>query len=251
LSPQNHTPSRFFSQFRQTGALTKTERILKFVAANKASRSEAVESTYFKRFRMDVDLATPRRAIPLRPSYRFVPWNEALVDVHARAKFRSFRDEIDALVFPCLGSFEGCRRLMREIRNKPGFLPHATWLIAFGRSPEDLQWCGTIQGVAAPGGAGLIQNIGVVPGHRGLGLGTCLIEHALAGFRQHGLRTASLEVTADNSRAVRLYQRLGFRRARTVYKVVDGCTVDQRPADVDEMSTPAGRCASAATTALS
>jgi len=195
-----------------------------------------VESTYFKRFRMNADLSPDRRPAPIRPGYRFVPWNEALVDVHARAKFRSFRDEIDAVVFPCLSSFEGCQRLMREIRNKPGFLPHATWLIACGRSPEDLHWCGTIQGVAAPGGLGLIQNIGVVPGHRGLGLGTCLIEQALDGFRRHGLRAASLEVTADNGRAIRLYHRLGFRRTRTVYKVVDGRTVDECPVGVDDMS---------------
>lgn len=237
-------------QSRSTGALTKTERILKFGTSH-PPRSEALDSTYFKRFRMDADLTLPRRPAPLRPGYRFVPWNEALVDVHARAKFRSFRDEIDALVFPCLGSFEGCRRLMREIRNKPGFLPHATWLIAFGRSPEDLQWCGTIQGVAAAGGSGLIQNIGVVPGHRGLGLGTCLIEQALEGFRQHGLRVASLEVTADNCRAVRLYQRLGFRRLRTVYKVVDGCTVDERPSGIDHMSAPVGQGVSTATVAVS
>ena len=230
--------------------MTKTERILKFDASH-PPWSDTVDSTYFKRFRMDVDLRVPRQPVPLRPDYRFVPWNEALVDVHARAKFRSFRDEIDALVFPCLGSFEGCRRLMREIRNKPGFLPHATWLIAFGRSPEDLQWCGTIQGVAATGGSGLIQNIGVVPGHRGLGLGTCLIEQALEGFRQHGLRVGSLEVTADNCRAVRLYQRLGFRRSRTVYKVVDGCTVDERPAGIDAMSAPVEQSVSAASAAVS
>lgn len=190
-----------------------------------------MDTSYFKRFRMDTDLAVARRGDGLRPGYRFVPWNEALVDVHARAKFRAFRDEIDAVVFPCLGSLEGCRRLMREIRNKPGFLPQSTWLIAFGRSPEELQWCGTIQGVVDRGGCGLIQNIGIVPGHRGIGLGTCLIEQALLGFRQHGLRTASLEVTADNGRAVRLYQRLGFRRVRTVYKVVDGGTTDFCPDD--------------------
>lgn len=237
-------------QSSSTGALTKTDCTRKF-GGFQPPRSEALDSTYFKRFRMDADLTLPRRPAPMRPGYRFVPWNEALVDVHARAKFRSFRDEIDALVFPCLGSFEGCRRLMREIRNKPGFLPHATWLIAFGRSPEDLQWCGTIQGVAAAGGSGLIQNIGVVPGHRGLGLGTCLIEQALEGFRQHGLRVASLEVTADNCRAVRLYQRLGFRRFRTVYKVVDGCTVNERPAGIDHMSAPVGQDVSTASAAVS
>jgi ribosomal protein S18 acetylase RimI-like enzyme len=31
-------------------------------------------------------------------------------------------------------------------------------------------------------------------------------------------------VTADNVRAVHLYQRLGFRRAKTIYKVVDGAS---------------------------
>jgi len=173
-----------------------------------------VYSTYFKRFRMEADLAPAAGGPALPPGYRFVSWSEPLADVHARTKFRAF-------VFPCLGSLEGCRRLMREIRGKSGFLPAATWLIACGTSPESLQWCGTIQGVVERGGGGMIQNVGVVPGHRGLGLGRCLVERAMAGFRMHGLRRASLEVTVDNARAVRLYQRLGFRRRRTVYKVVE------------------------------
>jgi ribosomal protein S18 acetylase RimI-like enzyme len=183
---------------------------------------------YFKRFRMAADLLRIRRPAPLPSGYRFVPWNEALLDVHARTKYHAFRDEIDAVVFPCLGDPEGCRRLMREIRDKAGFLPLATWLIVRGDSPAAVDWCGTIQGVVDETGAGSIQNIGIVPGHRGIGLGTALIERALAGFRDWGAARATLEVTADNSGAVRLYQRLGFRRQRTVYKVVDG--VAERPA---------------------
>lgn len=189
-------------------------------------------STYFKRFRMDADLSAPRRPLPLPAGYRFVSWNEALLDVHARTKHRSFHGEIDALVFPCLGNIEGCRRLMREIRNKPGFLPAATWLVVRNDAVGELEWCGTIQGVVDKLGVGSIQNIGVVPTHRGFGLGTCLIEQALAGFRGQGLRRAFLEVTAENSGAVRLYQRLGFRRTKTIYKVVEaaGCTVDSAAA---------------------
>lgn len=180
-----------------------------------------MKSTYFKRFRMDVDLTLARRAPGPPAGYRFVAWNEALLDVHARTKFRSFRTEIDATVFPCLGDLDGCRRLMREIRGKSGFLPTATWLLVCNDAYGDLEWCGTIQGVVDRLGSGSIQNIGVVPAHRGRGLGTSLIEQALAGFRSHGLRRASLEVTASNSRAVRLYQQLGFRKAKTVYKVTD------------------------------
>ena len=45
---------------------------------------------------------------------------------------------------------------------------------------------------------------------------------ALEGFYQVGLRRAYLEVTAENSGAVRLYRSVGFRRAKTLYKAVDG-----------------------------
>lgn len=191
-----------------------------------------MESSYFKRFRMESELSVRRPSgcrpgLPpgcqpsLPPGYRFVAWNDALIDVHARTKFRAFRDEIDAVVFPCLGELEGCRRLMREIRGKSGFLPDASWLIAWGRSPEELAWCGTIQAVCERPLVGMIQNVGVVPEHRGRGLGAALVQQAMLGFREYGLRRASLEVTVQNGRAVDLYHRLGFRRARTVYKLVD------------------------------
>lgn len=197
-----------------------------------------MESTYFKRYRMEVDLGLPRFAPALPPGYRFVAWSDSLLDVHARTKHRAFRDEIDAEVFSCLGDLEGCRRLMHEIRGKRGFLPLATWLIARGTSPADLHWCGTIQGVVDGHGVGMIQNVGVVPGHRGLGLGTCLVERALAGFRARGLAAASLEVTADNTRSVKLYQRLGFRRTKTLYKAGEAASLP--PAGV-----PAGAVAAA------
>ena len=44
---------------------------------------------------------------------------------------------------------------------------------------------------------------------------------ALTGFRQRGLRRATLEVTAQNVGAIRLYQRLGFRKIKTVYKAAE------------------------------
>jgi len=209
--------------------LTILERILKVSATERSRRTDQraeapVQSTYFKRFRMEADLGLAQTASALPPGYRFVAWNEAMIDAHARTKFWAFRDELDAIVFSCLGSLDGCRRLMREIRGKSGFLPAATWLIARGSTPESLQWCGTIQGVAEKHGVGMIQNVGIVPGHCGLGLGRCLVERALAGFRMHGLGRAGLEVTVDNARAMRLYQRLGFRRTHTVYKVVEAAT---------------------------
>ncbi len=173
--------------------------------------------TYYKRFRMEVDLDGSPPAPSLPRSFRWVSWDEGLLDLHAEVKYLSFRDEIDAQVFPCLGDRQGCQRLMREIRLKPGFLPEATWLIA---GPEG--YCGTVQGVMDRGPIGAIQNLGVVPNYRGQGLGRALVRQALEGFYQAGLRRAYLEVTAENSSAIRIYRTLGFRRSKTLYKAVDG-----------------------------
>lgn len=173
--------------------------------------------TYYKRFRMEVDLDQSTRPAELPLPFRWVAWRESLLDLHAEVKFLSFRDEIDAHVFPCLGDRFGCQRLMREIRRKPGFLPNSTWLIA---CPEG--FCGTVQGVIDRGPIGAIQNVGVVPSYRGLGLGRALVRQALEGFYRAGLRRAYLEVTAENSHAVMLYREVGFRRSKTLYKAVDG-----------------------------
>ncbi len=234
--------------------------------------------TYFKRFRMEITLHADLFPAPDPPlGYRLVPWHPELIPHHARVKYRSFRDEIDSQVFPCLGELIGCQRLMEDIAAKPGFVPRATWLAlaepsisgqspgqarhAFryerdgsyfdvtsspgsaahpeslasdGRrslAPTDLsgnadstdkaEYCGTIQGIGDDLACGCIQNLGVIPGHRGAGLGRALLLKSLEGFWQAGYAVASLEVTAQNVLALDLYRKLGFRRVKTVYKAVE------------------------------
>lgn len=167
-----------------------------------------------------------RRRLPAPPSlgngYRFVAWRSDLVEAHADTKYRSFRWEIDSEVFSCLGEYSGCHRLMREISQRRGFLPETTWLIEYA-NPETGQSenCGTIQGIRTSHGVGNIQNVGTTPDHRGRGIGEALVTRALIGFQEAGVRNVLLEVTARNEVAVRLYRRLGFRHAKTVYKSVD------------------------------
>jgi ribosomal protein S18 acetylase RimI-like enzyme len=178
---------------------------------------------YYKRYRMEIDL-TRHELIPspVPNGYLFVPWEPALLDAFSQAKYLSFRNEMDSKVFPCLGEFEGCRRLMAEIARKPGFLPGATWLIVHAPAKDARQtYCGTVQGIRDQHGFGAIQNIGVTPEHRCFGLGTGLLVHALYGFRQAGIRRAYLEVTAQNDGAIRLYRRVGFAAVKTVYKAVE------------------------------
>lgn len=184
--------------------------------------------TYFKRFRMEVNLDTFHLEEPaLPPGYRLLPWKDSLLESHSEVKFKCFRAEIDASVFPCLGEREGCRRLMQEIASRANFVPSATWLIEYfpdqARRPEP---CGTIQGLIDDFGLGAIQNVGITPGHRGMGLGSLLLYHSLAGFRAAGMRQVFLEVTAQNTGALRLYERLGFRTTKTVYKAAEVASVE-------------------------
>ncbi len=176
--------------------------------------------SYFKRFRMELALAEMPPVPELPAGYAWLPWGECLADVHADTLHASFRNEIDAQVFPSLGDPVGCRCLMFEIARKPGFLPEATWLIASESGPV-----ATVQGVRDRSGLGAIQNLGVAPGHRGRGLGEALLLKALLGFRCCGLQTALLEVTARNDPAVRLYRRVGFRCRKTLYKAVEVAAV--------------------------
>ncbi|HEX5103583.1 MAG TPA: GNAT family N-acetyltransferase [Pirellulaceae bacterium] len=175
--------------------------------------------TYFRRFRMEYDLSRPLFEEPRLPDgYSLVPWDDELLETHAEVKFRCFRSELDANVFPSLGARDGCRRLMSEIAQRQGFVPEATWLLqswpADDRKPE---LCGTIQGVADDK-LGAIQNIGITPAHRGKGLGSLLVWHSLAGFVRAGIPRVYLEVTAQNAGACRLYRRLGFQQTKVVYK---------------------------------
>jgi len=178
---------------------------------------------YFKRFKMEIALSHWRPTeVAIPEGYELVRWRAGLEEKHAIAQYQCFRFEIDANVFPCLGNEDGCLRLMNEISRRDGFLGEATWLVRYRPAGERrYDYCGTIQGVLERKGVGSIQNVGVAPDHRGLGLGSALVVHSLRGFAHHGVKRVSLEVTADNLGALRLYRRLGFVRMRTVYKAAD------------------------------
>jgi GNAT superfamily N-acetyltransferase len=178
--------------------------------------------TYYKRFRMEIDLRQMRLNEPTLPAgYEWVAWQPDILERHALAKFESFRSEIDSDVFPSLGNPAGCRNLMSEIVQRATFVPAATWLIACRVATGQCEDCGTIQGLVQAGEWGAIQNVGVAPEYRGLGLGRALVFRSLAGFQAAGVQRVYLEVTACNLAAVQLYRSVGFRLARTTYKAVD------------------------------
>ena len=154
--------------------------------------------------------------------YRLHAWRPSILAEHAKVKYESFRNEMDANVFPCLGDPEGCHRLMREISRRAGFVPEATWLLTHQASADStMEPIATVQGISDNPSIGLIQNIGVVQEYRGLGLGSLIVRKSLEGFQSFGAKIVTLEVTTQNEAAIRLYQRLGFTIQKTVYKSIN------------------------------
>ncbi|MBI1348906.1 GNAT family N-acetyltransferase [bacterium] len=178
---------------------------------------------YYKRYRMECDLTQGAISIPALPEdYVWQNWRAGCEDRHAWVKLQSFREEVDATVFECLGDYQGCLHLMRDIAGQDGFLSDATWLISlFNPADGKREDCGTIQAVALTETLASIQNVGVTPMHRGLGLGRALVSRCLAECQAAGLHRIGLEVTAGNLAAVHLYRTLGFKVTRTMYRTVD------------------------------
>ncbi len=180
-------------------------------------------TTYFKRLRMEINLRRTELPEPTLPEgYEWRGWHPVLSEAHAIAKCLSFQGELDSHIFASLSSLPGCRRLISDISLRRGFVPLATWLIVQPATEfRRITPCATIQGVTQGWWTGSIQNVGVVPEHRGLGLGQALVVQSLLGFRQNGHKRVFLQVTAENSPAIELYSRIGFRHTRTTYKQVD------------------------------
>ena len=177
--------------------------------------------TYFKRYRMELRLdRVPLDKIVVPEGFAILPWSPSLLSHHAEVKFASFSREIDTHVFPCLGEKDGCKHLMREIINRGNFVAQATWLaVRQNEFNVELQACGTVQGLLASPREGAIQNLGVHPEFRNMGIGKTLLLHALRGFREVGCMFANLEVTVQNTAAIRLYERYGFQKVETLFKV--------------------------------
>src|SRR5436190_23999397 len=99
----------------------------------------AVGISYFKRFKMEIDLAgLPGPVWPI--GFHPVGWRRDLIDMHADVLCGCFAGEVDSHVFPSLASREGCVGLMTEIARRSAFIPEATWLVLGPEGP-----CGTIQ----------------------------------------------------------------------------------------------------------
>ena len=71
------------------------------------------------------------------------------------------------------------------------------------------------------GTSGFLQRLGVDPNHRRAGIGSDLVNDALAWARQTGARSMLVNTQESNERAVALYEHLGFTLVQEQLKVLE------------------------------
>lgn len=117
------------------------------------------------------------------------------------------------------------RWLHSEVRSIPNALAFVQSALHGGYGATRASFCRVVkrEGRVAAGlvgteivpGTGFVLQVAVRRANQGRGLGTLLMKEVAQCFSESGLARMALGVTADNP-ARRLYERLGFRRLRTV-----------------------------------
>lgn len=165
---------------------------------------------YMRQF-MLLELATTNfSAAPLSVGLRIERWNERAMQACARLIHLCYASHIDGEINDQYRSEAGATKFLKNIvllRGCGQFQPEASFLL---RSPAEDRLVGVVLTSAVANGVGHTTQICVLPGYQGKGLGRRLMETSIEALRARGFHALSLTVTAANSTAVRLYERLGF-----------------------------------------
>jgi ribosomal protein S18 acetylase RimI-like enzyme len=157
---------------------------------------------------MVLDLARSVIGAPTVPDVRLRHLRREDLDAAAAVVHESHLGSIDAALNLTYATPAHCRVFVDTIVLRAGcgrFDPDSS-LIA--ESADGV--VGVVLGSRLSRDNGHICQVSVRRDVQRAGLGSALVLRALESFRRQGLRWASLSVTVDNERALRLYRRLGF-----------------------------------------
>ena len=171
--------------------------------------------THVRNF-MELDLEMVDRLPPGR-SHKHIAidsWAERRQDEAATLIAGAYQGHIDSEINDQYRSPAGARRFLLNIVQYPGcgsFFQPASY-VAVDSHMHRLS--GICLASLVHADVGHITQVCVSNAVRGSGVGYELLRHSLVSLRKHACRKASLTVTAANTDAVHLYERMGFRRLR-------------------------------------
>jgi len=158
---------------------------------------------------------------PLSEGLRLEPWDDRWFEPCARLIQRCYTGHIDAEINDQYRSEAGALRFLKNIVILPGcgtFQPQASFVVRLAR-PNGAQGENDLVAVALNSsvshGVGHTTQICVLPEYRQQALGRRLMAATIQALRAARCHALSLTVTSQNTRAVRLYEQIGFRTIKT------------------------------------
>ena len=162
--------------------------------------------------RLPIEFPLKQRAIA--PRICILPWQEHYQEGAAQLISTAYRGHVDSEINDQYRSMVGARKFLFNIIQFPGcgnFFQAAS-LVAFDSER------GTLVGMCLASlvgeESGHITQICVSKDWQGRGLGYELLRQSLELLRQRAVKKVSLTVTSENTRALGLYERMGFRKTR-------------------------------------
>jgi len=166
----------------------------------------------FLSVRMPLEFPLKPKAID--PRISILPWQEHYQEGAAQLISTAYRGHVDSEINDQYRSLAGARKFLFNIIQFPGcgnFLQAAS-LVAFDTER------GSIAGICLASlvgeQSGHITQICVLKDWQGRGLGYELLRQSLELLRQREVTKVSLTVTSENTQALELYERVGFRKTR-------------------------------------
>lgn len=167
----------------------------------------------FPRLFMELDLgAVPpsARQAPISPGSPLRRWSSTDYQAAAELIHACYAGHVDAHINDQYRSLHGSLRFLHNIVRFPGcgvFEGDQSWVIKDGTGGR---LAGVILVSRVDDDVAHVTQLCVIPERRGQQLGALLLEQCMNHLRQAGYAAISLTVTADNQKAVRLYEDHGF-----------------------------------------
>jgi ribosomal protein S18 acetylase RimI-like enzyme len=171
-------------------------------------RKDAVE--IFPRLFMEGPLEGSRLLPPRDGEFSIIGWTERRQDECAALISAAYRDHVDSRINDQYRSASGARRFLSNIIQYPGcgsFLQPASFLLL---DPETGRVAGLCLASLVAPEIGHITQICVSPSWQSKGAGYELLRRSMLALADRGCQQVSLTVTAANTNAVGLYERVGF-----------------------------------------
>jgi ribosomal protein S18 acetylase RimI-like enzyme len=167
---------------------------------------------YWREF-LRSNLCQSRPPEPTAPSVSLEPWQATHLAEAAAILQAAYAGGIEAEILTLYRSLDGCRAVLDSIVNQGscGVLVPEASVLAGDRGRR--LGCVVVTEVA-PRQAHLPQ-IAVRPEYQRQGLGRGLLDYSMRQLAAGGFETLSLIVSRENSRALQLYQSLGFQAVLT------------------------------------